>query len=392
VTSISLHDSVLAATQVARRSYGSCLTAWRQTTEVGVRYWTGAVVRGATPLDVMGDGLRWLELVSSRRQPAWSTPSEVVDASPLGILRRFGSGGRGRTGSAPLLVLPPQAGHHSCIVDYSAEQSQVRTALEAGHQEVHVLEWLGATQKTKDASIADYLELVASAVERLCRPVHLVGDCQGGWLATIYAALRPGDVATLTVAGAPIDAHAGDSAIADYVRLGGGMTPYRLAVELGGGMLPGSVMLGGFVALQPETELATHLELALHLRDSAYVERYAEFRDWYDATQPIPGAMYLWAVEHLFLGNELVRDAMEIDGRPVRLAAIECPVTLLGGEKDHITPPEQVFALADHVATSPERVERLLVGGGHLGLFMGHDALSSAWRPHFARLASLTRC
>jgi hypothetical protein len=83
----------------------------------------------------------------------------------------------------------------------------------------------------------------------------------------------------MTVAGAPIDAHAGDSAIADYVRLGGGMTPYRLAVELGGGMLRGSLMLGAFVALQPETEIATHLELALHLDDDAYVARYAEFRD-----------------------------------------------------------------------------------------------------------------
>jgi poly(3-hydroxybutyrate) depolymerase len=390
VTSISLHDSVLAATHVARRSYGSWLTAWRQSTEAGLRYWAGAVACGATPLQVVGDGVRWLELLSSRRAPTWSTANEIVDTSPLGNLRRFGAGGRRRARSAPLLILPPQAGHHSCIVDYSAEQSQVRTALEAGHREVHVVEWLGATQETKDASISDYLELVAAAAERLGRPVHLVGDCQGGWLATIFAALRPDSVATLTVAGAPIDAHAGDSAIADYVHLGGGMTPYRLAVELGGGMLPGSFMLGGFVTLQPETELATHLELALHLDDEAYVARYADFRDWYDTTQPIPGAMYLWAVEHLFLGNELVRGAMQIDGRPVRLAAIDCPVTLLAGEKDHITPPEQVFALGKHVGTDPHRVEERLVGGGHLGLFMGHEALSTAWRPHFVRLASVT--
>jgi poly(3-hydroxyalkanoate) synthetase len=391
VTSISLHESVLAATHVARRSHASWLTAWRQTTEVGVRYWTGAVARGATPLQVAGDGLRWLELVSSRRAPTWSTPNEIVAESALANLRRFGALGRRRARETPLLVLPPQAGHHSCIVDFGPDQSQVRTALDAGHRDVHVLEWLGATRETKDASISDYLDLVADAVERLGRPVHLVGDCQGGWLATIYAALRPDDVATLTVAGAPIDAHAGDSAIADYVRLGGGMEPYRLAVELGGGMLPGSFMLGGFVTLQPEIELATHLELALHLDDAEYVERYAAFRDWYDTTQPIPGGLYLWAVEHLFLGNELVRGAMELDGRPVRLSAIDCPVTLLAGEKDHITPPEQVFTLADHVASDPDLVETHLVDGGHLGLFMGHDALSSAWRPHFARLASLPR-
>ncbi len=384
MTSISLHESALAATNVARRSYTSWLTACRESVEVATRYWAGAAARGATPLDVAADGARWTRLVSDRRPPDWSTPNDIVEGSPLSVLRRFGSARRGR----PLLVLPPQAGHHSCVVDYSPEQSQVRTALAAGYRQVHVLEWLGATEETKGASIDDYLGVVASAIERIGGPVDLVGDCQGGWLATIYAALNPADVTTLTVAGAPIDAHAGDSAIADYVRLGGGMTPYRLAVELGRGMLTGSFMLGAFVALQPETEVATHLELTLHLDDEAYVARYAEFRDWYANTQPIPGGMYLWAVEHLFLGNELVRGEMTVDARPVSLGAIRCPVALLGGAKDHITPPEQVFALADHIGADPADITTQLVSGGHLGLFMGHDALATAWRPLFERLSA----
>ncbi|HEX6725413.1 MAG TPA: DUF3141 domain-containing protein [Gaiella sp.] len=382
MTSISLHESALAATNVARRSYVSWLTGWRESVEVAARYWVGAAARGATPLDLARDGARWTRLVADRRPPDWSTPNEVVDATPLAVLRRFGSTRRGR----PLLILPPQAGHHSCVVDYSPEQSQVRTALAAGYRQVHVLEWLGATDETKGASIEEYLGVVGAAIARIGGPVDLVGDCQGGWLATIYATLHPDDVATLTVAGAPIDSHAGDSAIADYVRLGGGVTPYRLAVELGGGMLRGSFMLGAFVALQPETEVATHLELALHLDDDAYIARYAEFRNWYAHTQPIPGGMYLWAVEHLFLGNELVRGEMTVAGAEVSLGAIRCPVATLGGTKDHITPPEQVFALADHVASAPEQVTTQLVSGGHLGLFMGHDALANAWGPLFERL------
>lgn len=382
MTSISFQDSALAATSLARRGASSWLTAYRETAVVGARYWANALARGKTPCQVAADGARWLELVTTREAPGWTTPNEIVERSPLAVLRHF----RGSEGP-PTLILPPQAGHHSCVVDYNARQSQVRTALDAG-LDVYVLEWLGATDETKDASISDYLALVSSAIARLGGRAHLVGDCQGGWLATIFAALYPKEIATLTVAGAPVDAHAGDSAIADYVRLGGGMTPYRLAVELGGGMLPGAFMLGGFVLLQPETELGTHLGLVLHLDDEAYVERYAEFRNWYDHTQPIPGGMYLWAVEHLFLGNELVRGEMRVDGRPVSLAAIDCPVTLFGGEEDHITPPEQVFALGDHVGTDPARVTRQLVSGGHLGLFMGRDSLEAAWRPLFERLAA----
>jgi poly(3-hydroxyalkanoate) synthetase len=382
VTSISLQDSALAATSLARRSAASWLTVYRETALVGARYWMNALGRGKTPLQVAADGARWLELVTTRETPGWTTPNEIVERSPLAVLRHFG-GSKG----TPTLILPPQAGHHSCVVDYNARQSQVRTALDAG-LDVYVLEWLGATQETKHASISDYLAVVSEAVARVGGRVHLVGDCQGGWLATIYAALHPQEIATLTVAGAPIDAHAGDSAIADSVRLGGGMTPYRLVVELGGGVLPGAFMLGGFISLQPETELGTHLDLILHLDDEAYVERYAEFRNWYDHTQPIPGGMYLWAVEHLFLGNELVRGAMTVEGRPVSLGAIDCPVTLFGGDADHITPPAQVFALADRVGTDSSRVTCQLVSGGHLGLFMGRDALESAWRPLFERLAA----
>jgi len=386
VTSISLQESALAATNIARRSAASWLTAYRATTLVGARYWANAIANGKTPFALAADYARWVELVATRQSPDWTTPNEILESSPIAILRRFGTPAI-RAASPPTLILPPQAGHHSCVVDYNARQSQVRTALDEG-LDVSVLEWLGATPETKDASISDYLAVVSAAIERLGGPVHLVGDCQGGWLATIYAALHPEDVATLTIAGAPIDAHAGDSALADYVRLGGSMTPYRLAVELGGGMLPGAFMLGGFVSLQPETELATHLELVLHLDDDAYVERYQEFRNWYDHTQPIPGAMYLWAVEHLFLRNELVRGEMTIDGCDVSLGAIKCPVTLFGGEEDHITPSAQVFALADHIGTDPTRVSSLLVSGGHLGLFMGRNALETAWRPLFARLAA----
>lgn len=387
MTTVTLHQAALAATNVARRSTTTWLTAYREAVEVGVRYWAGALARGATPLDIASDGRRWLDLVTTRRAPSWSTPNEIRGTSPLTILRDFSLRARPgpRSRVTPALVLPPQAGHHSCIVDFSPDQSQVRTALEAGLTRLFALEWLGATGETKDASIAEYLGEVRSAIERIGEPVHLVGDCQGGWLATIYAALHPGDVASLTIAGAPIDAHAGDSAIADAVRLGGGMAPYRLAVQLGGGLLPGSFMLGGFVALRPESELTTQAELALHLDDEDYVRRHAAFRDWYEHTQAIPGGLYLWAVERLFLRNELARGVLTIDGEHVTLEEIDCPVHLVAGEADHITPPAQVFALGDRVGSA--EITRSLVPGGHLGLFMGHHALDAAWRPLFSRLA-----
>ena len=117
--------------------------------------------------------------------PRWASPHRVVWTTPIARLRDFTDGATDDV--VPTLMLPPQAGHDSCIVDYSPEQSQVEVAKAAG--------------------------LVDSVGGR----ANLVGDCQGGWLATIYTALRPERVNTLTIAGAPIDFAAGQPQIADRV-------------------------------------------------------------------------------------------------------------------------------------------------------------------------------
>ena len=385
-------DPFASASEIVSRSVLGWMDLCASSAAIGAKYWQGAVARGATPYDLAVDGLRWLQIVGGRRAPSWSTPNEILSSTAIMALRDFSVESPAKV--VPTLIVPPQAGHHSCIVDFSPDQSQVLAARAAGLTSLYALEWLGATPATKDASIVDYLESVRHAIELIGGPVNLIGDCQGGWLATIYAALHPEDVATLTIAGAPVDFHAGEPAIADFVDVisaAGGMEPYRLLVAAGGGVLRGELMLSGFIALQPETEIEKHLELMLHLDDDEFVQRYTKFEDWFAFTQAIPGGMYLWVVEHLFIGNELVRHVLEVEGRPVRLGSITCPVNLLGGATDHITPPDQVFALADHIGTKPSQVVRALTSGGHLGLFMGHDALRNAWPPLLRSVAARSR-
>jgi poly(3-hydroxyalkanoate) synthetase len=117
----------------------------------------------------------------------------------------------------------------------------------------------------------------------------------------------------------------------------------------------------------------------LNLDDPVHVARYREFEDWFKHTQDIPGEFYLWIVRHLFRDNELVGGALRIGGELVDLKRIDMPLNLLAGATDHITPPDQVFALADHVSTPTELVCRDITPGGHLGLFMGHQALADHW-------------
>ncbi|MBV9796931.1 MAG: alpha/beta hydrolase [Solirubrobacterales bacterium] len=334
------------------------------------------------------DLTRWFEVASARRRPAWATPHEVVFEAPVGRLRDF-SVGRRSGNLVATLVLPPQAGHDSCIVDYSPEQSQMRTILDSGLTRAYSLDWIGATRETADASIGDYLEVVDRAVGHCGGRVNLIGDCQGGWLAAIYAALHPERVNTLTLAGAPIDFHAGVPVIGDLLRRlapGGDLRFFEAIVAAGGGTLRGKYMLAGFITIKPGDEISRQLELLAHLDDPAHVDRYREFEDWFKHTQDIPGAFYLWIVRHLFRDNELIEGALEISGERVDLGRIEMPLNLLAGAADHITPPDQVFAIAEGAGTPAGLVQRDVVPGGHLGLFMGHRALGEHWPPLLAEV------
>jgi poly(3-hydroxybutyrate) depolymerase len=361
--------------------------SWLEATLIGVKGWNDCCMAAVSCWPHGLDMSRWLDLISSRRAPSWTTPHEIAFEAPIARLRDFSTSKK--AGMVPTLVLPPQAGHSSCIVDFSDEQSQIQTILEAGLERVLSLDWIGATPDTADASIDDYLAVVDRAVERCGGKVNLIGDCQGGWLATIYAALHPERINTLTLAGAPIDFHAGEPVVHELLRRlapGGDLRFYERLVGASGGVLKGEYMLAGFITIQPGDEISRQIELLLHLDDAHHVGRYREFEDWFKHTQDMPGAFYLWIVRHLFRDNALVSGALKLGGQHVDLASIAMPLNLLAGATDHITPPDQVFALAELVSTPPDLVRRHVTTGGHLGLFMGHEALREHWPPILAEV------
>lgn len=322
---------------------------------------------------------QWWHTMARRNPPQWASPHRILTEGPLVRLRDFSQ--PGDPDGPATLVLPPQAGHDSCIVDFAPGQSQVQALRDAGLPRVVALDWRGATYETRNATIADYVEALDQAVGQLGGCVNLVGDCQGGWLAAIYAAVRPAQVNTLTIAGAPIDFHAGSAAVHDWLSVLGqhDLAFYRSVVAAHGGRLPGWFLLAGFIGMRPQQEVDRQLGLILQLDDPEAVSRYRAFEDWFKHTQDLPGAFYLWIVEQLFRDNLMIKGELTIDGDRVDLGAIRCPVVMLAGADDHISPAAQVFALADAVSSPPADRHSYVVPGGHLGLFMGRAALQEHW-------------
>src|SRR5262249_1283532 len=64
--------------------------------------------------------------------------------------------------------------------------------------------------------------------------VNLIGVCQGGWMALVYAARYPSKIRGLVLAGAPVDINAGKSELS-RVAHSVPSSVFKQLVELGGG-------------------------------------------------------------------------------------------------------------------------------------------------------------
>ncbi len=84
-------------------------------------------------------------------------------------------------------------------------------------------------------------------------------------------------------------------------------------------------------------------------------------------------------IGQLFKENRLAKGAFVGLGRRLNLKNIACPVYLLAGDSDDITTREQVFDAEKYLGTSKDKIEKKLVPGGHIGLFMGFRTLKEAW-------------
>ncbi|OMG71806.1 alpha/beta fold hydrolase [Burkholderia ubonensis] len=279
----------------------------------------------------------------------------------------------------PTIVDAPYAGHSAMIADYQPGQSLMQTLREHGVNRLYLTDWRSATDDMKDLEIDQYLAELNVCVDELGGRVNLVGLCQGGWMAAMYAARFPHKVASLVLAGSPIDTDAGNGPIRQMVHTYP-TSFYEELVEMGGGLMRGRFMLRGWKNMHPDQHyLAEHVDLYAHIDDPDYLRKQEAFASWYESPIDLPGRWYLQAIVQLFKENRLAKGTFVALGRTLNLKDVTCPVYLLAGEADDITTPEQVFDAVKYLGTPAAQVTSRLVPGGHIGLFMGSRTLKDAW-------------
>ena len=307
-------------------------------------------------------------------EPSWTNPNKVALELDAVRLRDFSTG----SDAEPTLICAPFALHGATIVDFAPQHSLISALQGAGMQRIFVTEWRSATPDMGCWCIDDYLSTLNVLVDELGGAVQLVGLCQGGWLALIYAARFPAKVRKLALAGAPIDLEAGKSKFSEMAQ----ETPMRFfheLVERGRGRVLGRQLLQCWTEEIDSAAIQEVLQSPHEPDSAAFRHLELQFRDWYASTLDLPGAYYLQAVEHLYKQNRLARGNFVALGRRVQLSRLECPLFLLAARDDVIVAPAHVFATERLVDAARCSVAKATARCGHLGLFMGREALSAIW-------------
>jgi poly(3-hydroxyalkanoate) synthetase len=308
-------------------------------------------------------------------KPEWASPNTVVLELPSMRLRDFSTGPQGQ----PALVCAPYALHGASIADFAADHSVVEALQCAGLTRVFVTDWRSATPEMRHFSIDTYLADLNVVIDEIGVPVDLIGLCQGGWMALVYAARFPEKVRRLVLVGAPVDIAVGRSNLSRMVD-DTPLTVFESLVRLGEGRVLGQCVLELWGKALAASEADRVLQVAPGTDGARLRELEQRFDGWYAWTVDLPGTYYLQVVQWLFKENQIAAGRFVALGRTVDLASVRAPLFLLAAHDDELVAPGQLFAAARLVGTAKSEIEIATEPCRHLSLFLGAHTIATAWR------------
>lgn len=317
------------------------------------------------------------EDVSAASEPKWATQNTIALELKTVRLRDFTTAPNG----VATLLCAPFALHGAAITDFAPGHSLVAALRDAGLPRVFVTDWRSARDDMRFLGIDDYLADLNVLVDQIGGPVDLIGLCQGGWMALLYAARFPAKVRQLVLAGAPIDIAAGNSGLSTLAEASP-LAIFHELVKLGDGRVLGHSVLKFW---GPESvgsdDIHQLLQTPEPVGSPAFTRLEALFRDWYSWTVDLPGIFYLEVVEKLYKRNELATGRFVALGQKIDLKNVRAPTFLLAARDDELVAPEQLFATGRLIGTPAHRLQKATAPCRHVGLFIGKAILEEFWPP-----------
>jgi poly(3-hydroxybutyrate) depolymerase len=283
-----------------------------------------------------------------------------------------------------VIVFAPLSGHHATLL-----RDTVRALL---HDfDVWITDWLDAKEIPISVGPFHFDDYVAY-VREFCRLVgpdaHAISVCQPTVpvLAAVALMAANGEKVprTLTMMGGPIDTRRSPTEVNNFAKHRPlswfeAKVIQRVPMRYPGFMrrvYPGFLQFAGFVAMNPDRHMESHVQYYQHLveGDGENAEAHRRFYDEYNAVMDLPAEYYLETVERVFHKHLLPHGKLVVAGERVRPELIKDAALLtIEGELDDISgngQTEAAHGLCKGIA-SKNREHFLAPGVGHYGIFSG---------------------
>jgi poly(3-hydroxyalkanoate) synthetase len=324
---------------------------------------------------------RFWEIVLNLPKPDWTSPHEDIFKNDFIIIKKFKKGSSGKV----QLIIPPMAGHHSCIA-----QSVVNLYCEETEDSVYSIEWLPPNETTKYFGIEEVIDHLVLTIREISKeqmdslgyvtPINLAGLCQGGWAASIFNARYPELVESMIIAGTPIDFKIDGGKIQNGLTF---MTSWQIdsIIKRNNEMWPGDLQLLGFKMMNPvDRFVGVYCDLKKYIlnNDEKMIKKWIRNNAWYEYTQNLPGNFIRQVSSWLFKRNYLIDKQLNYKNKIVDLKNINSPVVAITGSDDDVTLERQCTSIFDYIS-SRYTIHYHIDECGHIAIFLKKQALEK-WK------------
>lgn len=267
------------------------------------------------------------------------------------------------------------------ILDLQPSRSVVQQLLKRGHN-VYLIDWGVPTAADRTMRLYDYVCGLMKNVGNFVRAdagsetFHLFGYCMGGTMSTMFTAVFPEVVKTLTLLAAPID-FSGEEGLLHLWTREEYFDVDRLVDAYGN--CPAPLLQSAFQLMKPvQNFVEKYTAFWENLHDEKYLHNFFAMERWANDNIPVAGETFREFVKCLYQRNQLVKGEFRLRyDVPVRLERITCPLLLLTAEFDHLVPPSSTLGIVPHVRSAD--IKTMSIHAGHVGLVTSSKAHRQFW-------------
>ena len=371
--------------------------------DAALEYWTDAWQRSLLFLEALNErGNTHLAQAAKEVPNVLNFPSELIlDGRTLPRPVNYGlvrivppDGAIVDPKKPPVVVVDPRAGHGPGIGGMKPD-SEIGVALRAGHP----CYFVGfSPEPMPGQTIEDVCRAEAAFIAEAARrhpaaeskPI-VIANCQAGWQTLMTAAIAPGLMGPILVAGSPVSYWAGIHGKNPMRYLGGvlgGSWVTALSGDIGAGKFDGANLIANFELANPaNTFWGKQYNVYANVDDET--DRFLSFETWWGSPVLLNAGEMQWIVDNLFVGNRLSTGQIRTsDGVRVDLRNIKSPILAFCSEGDNISPPQQAL---DWILDLYDSVDEIVAEGqtivysrhhsiGHLGIFVSGQIASKEYR------------